>query len=458
MPFIPDTQQAGSFTPDQVSSPASSFVPDSQGGMDTNFLKEFSRGIPRGFLKVAEGLTGTIGSAVGLIPGLDSLEAGFERAEDNIESAAEKWAPQQGGFGAWAGSILGEALPYTASAMAGGAVAGLGGAAAVAFSVSGDEAYDNARDAGASEGKARAEQLIVGSLNAVIEAAQIGRIFKFGKAGKTSIKNMVRIARNKGVKAAMLAEGGKFTGEMARSAVENALEEMLQEGVTLAAPAILRDGGYPTKPDGSPDWLQMGERIAGAGMAGGFTGAVLGGGMSLTAAGELGAPSEAGLTQARDSINNSDMSAVEKAEMLEQLEGIAYEGKDDPDAVTREDVPDIEIPEATREVLDRARQVEELMVSSDFKGATKEEAKAISEERTKRFARYEARIKEIDDPVLAGRLARGSLAGQLKHTFTPLNEQINPEEFTSIWEAARSSSMMTGQMIHLDEMVVSFFV
>jgi len=141
--------------------------------------------------------------------------------------------------------------------------------------VEGDNAYDDAKASGANEEQAQRERVVVGSLNAIIEAVQIGRVMKFAKGGKHSLKNFVKLARTKGMKIAGKELKG-WSGEIARLSVEEALEEFSQEGVSLSVPAVFR-GEYPKKEDGSPDWLTIGERLGEAALGGAVAGPMLGG-------------------------------------------------------------------------------------------------------------------------------------------------------------------------------------
>lgn len=198
------------------------------------FTSEFGQGIVRGFLNVGEGIVGT---AEFLIPGEQESLLG---AKERIAETAEEFEAEYGGISGKAGRILGEALPYMGAALAGGYAAGGAaalagatakgvsvaagfGAASVAFSVEGQNAYDEAIRTGASEKEAIAERLIIGSINAAIEAAQITRLMKFHKTGSLSLKSFIRNVRNRAWDA-VKGDAKQFTGLVLRTALEEGLD------------------------------------------------------------------------------------------------------------------------------------------------------------------------------------------------------------------------------------------
>jgi hypothetical protein len=201
-------------------------------------------------------------------------------AKRRMTIAQAKFKKTHTGVAAWAGRILGEALPYMATAMAGGLLAGPMGAALVGFSVEGGQAYEDAIKSGATEEQAQLERGIVGSINAAIEAVQIGRLIKFQEAGRHSIKALGRLAKQK-LYGKIIKEGAKFIGRLLKHSVEEGIEEFLQEGVAFAVPANLRDD-MPRRPDGSPDLWAIGQRLGGAFAGGAWAGGILGGAGSVS--------------------------------------------------------------------------------------------------------------------------------------------------------------------------------
>lgn len=250
------------------------------------------RGVVSAELGVAKSLIGTIDAAISIpreevrkvatpwapsqFATMDTgLSKKLKEAKRKIQSAQKKFGRRYSGALAWTTRTISEAVPYMANALAAGVVAGPVGAATVGFVVEGDNAYDDAKASNATEEQAQRERVVVGSLNAIIEAIQIGRVMKFAKSGKHSLKNFVKLARTKGLKHAGKELKG-WSGEIARLSLEEALEEFSQEGVSLSVPAIFR-GEYPRKEDGSPDWLAVGERLGEAALGGAVAGPVLGG-------------------------------------------------------------------------------------------------------------------------------------------------------------------------------------
>ena len=250
------------------------------------------RGVVSAELGVAKSLIGTIDAAINIpaeevrkvaTPWIPSQFAGMDtglsnklkEAKRRIQSSQKKFGARYSGALAWTTRTISEAVPYMANAMAAGVVVGPVGAATVGFVVEGDNAYDDAKASGATEEQAQRERVVIGSLNAIIEAIQVGKVMKFAKGGKHSLKNFVKLARTKGIKHAGKELKG-WGGEVARLSIEEALEEFSQEGVSLAVPAVFR-GEYPRKEDGSLDWLAIGDRLGQAALGGAVAGPVLGG-------------------------------------------------------------------------------------------------------------------------------------------------------------------------------------
>lgn len=254
------------------------------GGM----LAEFGKGVVAGTLGVAKGIMGTLGTFAKAEPTMFrgfELPKGkaaepFEEAKRRIKFVQEKFPKTHRGASAWAGRVIGEAIPYMGTALAGGYLVGPIGAAMVGFAVEGDNAYDEAITTGASEEGAQTERVIVGSINAVIEALQIGRLMRFHKTGKLSLRAFINAAKKRSYKE-MVRTGKQFGSGILKLSIEEGLEEFSQEGVSIGVPAILRDV-YPRKADGSPDWWAIGERLGEAALGGAVAGGILGGAGAVT--------------------------------------------------------------------------------------------------------------------------------------------------------------------------------
>lgn len=422
MPFIPDEIQPDTRLKYSAGSPL-------------DFFPEFGKGVARGFMNVGSGILGT---AEFLIPG---KQESMLEAKQRIQYASERFQPTRSGAWAWGGRVIGEALPYMGSALVGGQVAGFAGAAAVGFSVEGDMAYDEAIKSGATRGQANTERMIVGTINAAIEGAQISRLLRFKQGGKHSIKSFVGLVRKKAWgKAGNVAS--KFTGDILRTSLEEGIEEFLQEGVSLGAPALLR-GEYPKKPDGSPDWLSIGERLGGAALGGAVAGGVLGGGVSLIGGGgTIAAPTETEIVQARDTITNSKLSDPEKNRLLRQLQETIPEDFEAGPDINLLETPAIKEFDATVDKL--GTNIEEMEVYRI------PEKKAISKELGKRFGEYEKILSEIENPMEAMAVAKSAMKGGLKQQFAPLKDQFTEAEIMTLFGAVRSSSELSGTKMTIE--------
>ncbi len=274
------------------------------------------RGVVSAELGVAKGVVGTLDAMLNIpeekvrkvgtpwAPSQFTLTAEEKRkrtapireAKRRIVSAQEKFGAKYSGGLAWGTRVVSEAVPYMANAVVGGIVAGPVGAATVGFVVEGDNAYDAAIESMMRKNnltreqvesdpelieQAQQERVIVGSINAAIEAVQVGRVLKFAKSGKHSVKQFIKRVRDKSWGAAGQELKG-FTANVLRLSIEEAIEEFGQEGVSLGVPAAFR-GEYPTKEDGSPDWWAVGERLGEAALGGAVAAPFLGGAGAMIA-------------------------------------------------------------------------------------------------------------------------------------------------------------------------------
>lgn len=314
----------GAFT----SAQDASFGITDQGGVIESFGGELGRGLVRGFFNVGGGLVGT---TEWLIPG---KQESLIEAKRKIESAKADYSQEYGNWAGWAGRILGEAFPYMGAALVGGyagaAIGGavaaggakigaLAGAASVGFAVEGQNAYDEAITTGASEDEANTERLIVGTINAAIEAAQISSIMRFHKTGAGSLRSFIRNVRNR-TWDLVGGDAKQFGGQVLKHALEEGLEEALQEGVSIGVPAALR-GQVPRKPNGMVDWSQILNRVGSSAAAGALAGGVLGAGGALVGASpEIGRPSNKEIDKAIAAVDAYNIPTKEKELWKAQLE------------------------------------------------------------------------------------------------------------------------------------------
>jgi len=406
-------------------------------------LQEFGKGVVDAYLLGAKGTMGTLAAGAAIEPEaarvtfrgfapptymqLAPEEAAkpFRRAAEKIEAAREPFQMTHRGVAAQAGRILGNAVGYMSLALAGGYTAGPVGAAMVGFSIEGQNAYDNAIAAGATEEQAQTERLIVGSINAGIEALQIGKLMKFHQTGKHSVKAFVQAARRKAYKE-MGRLGKEFGADILRMAITEGLEEFAQEGVSMAVPAVMR-GDYPMKPDGSPDWWAIGEQLLAAGAGGFFAGGVLGAGGAV-ALGETTAPGRNRIEKAAQKIRESDISDRAKARMIQELEKLLpEEGK-------------LEIPESTRRVLQTADNFATTL--KDLQARRKEFAEHIKEGRAKVFGKQAKVLADMqaDDPLIAKQAAQAVAKGELRKDYPDVAEQFSREDWRTLVQSINEAT------------------
>lgn len=471
-----------------------------EAGAVTTFTDEYSKGVFRGFLNTAAGLVGT---AEWAIPG---TQESLIEAKRKIQATRDRFNPTHEGAAAWSGKVLGEAIPFMATTMVGG-YAGIGvagalgksarlgqliGSGGVAFAVEGDAAYDSAKNSGATEVQAQTERVLVGSINAALEAWQIDKLIGFHKVGKHSIKGFARNIRNK---AFNLIRGdiNYFTGEILKLAVTEGLQEAAQEGVSIGIPAALREE-YPRLPDGSPDYHAILTQIGEAGLAGTFAGTVLGGaGAFISSTPSLAAPTVRESRKTADAIKNSNLSETEKAVLLRDLDtNLQIERQFPPGTVnvyrgieTEQIYPETpeggetrmeETEEGTRIVSTETGEV--LALDNELSAIANEEQKIenfapesltetelfrnkmddvvtdieqirpaeeeeISKERAKRFEEFRNIMKDVQDPRQRVAIAKQALKGRLKKQISPLQNKFTSEEIDTAYDTITKATLLT---------------
>jgi hypothetical protein len=469
-------------------------------GAVATFADEYSKGVFRGFLNTASGLVGT---AEWAIPG---TQESLLEAKANIQRTRDRFNPTHEGAAAWSGKVLGEAIPFMATTMVGGyAGAGIAGAlgksarlgqilgsGGVAFAVEGDAAYDAAKNSGATEWQAQTERVVVGSVNAALEAWQIDKLIGFHKTGKHSLKGFTRNIRNK---AWNLIRGdiNNFTGEILKLAVAEGLQEAAQEGVSVGVPAALR-GEYPRLEDGSPDYRAILTQIGEAGLGGAFAGTVLGGaGAFVSATPSIAAPTVREAQATAKAINESNLTETEKTVLLRSLdENLGAERQFPPSTInvyrgikTGQIFPETSEGGETRmEQTEEGAQVvstetgEVLALDQELSAIANEEQKIknfasesltkteqfrnkmddvvldieqirpveeaeISKERGKRFAEFREIMKDVQDPRQRVAIAKQALKGRLKKQITPLQNKFTSEEIDTAYDTITKATLLT---------------
>lgn len=451
------------------------------GGAVTAFGSELGRGLVRGFFNVGGGLVGT---AEWLIPG---KQESLIEAKRKVESAKFDYSQEYGNWAGWAGRIIGEAFPYMGAAMVGGyAGAGIGGAVggaggvgavgqaaigagvgaakmakvgaiigagSVAFAVEGQNAFDDAIATGASENEANAERLIIGTINAAIEAAQITRIMQFHKTGAGSLRSFIRNVRGR---AWDLVKGDakQFGGQVLNHALTEALEEAAQEGVSIAIPAALR-GQVPRKPNGMVDWNQIINRVGFSAAAGGLVGGTLGGGGALVGAStEIGRPSNREIDKAIAAVDGYNIPKKQKELFKAQLEEgrvemrFGEEGVEEPkaaEAIPR--TPEGEIPAFNRQYdQDLVRFAQEI----DTSRRAEHEAAIKKKKGTRIGAASKLLSDENISPDIRAYQARKLLAGELALRF-PAQMKLNENQVSYYKQRILTSTLSEFDLLNADE-------
>jgi hypothetical protein len=415
-------------------------------------ITETGAAATRGLLNVAGGFVGTaetygkllktqIGKGLAPLPafllnryekytGLNFVRE-QQKVKANIQSAQAKFPKTREGAEGWAINVIGEAVPYMGAALAAGYFVGLPGAAMVGFAVEGDTAYDEAIRTGATERQAQAERVLVGSVNAAIEALQVDKLLKFSQTGKHSVREFVRLVRRKAYKLAG-KKAKKLSGQLLKTAIQEGMQEFTQEGVSIAVPAAMR-GEYPKNPDGSPNVYAIGERLGAAALGGFVAGGVLGGGMQIgQATGGFAAPTTQEIQSTIKRIDDSKLSVNEKNVLKRELE-----------TLSEEPLPEGTVVEPDALINKLGEGIEELEV------VRPKEKKAITKEKGKRFAEYENILKDVENPRAADMIARQALAGNLKMEIQSdiLKNQFNENEINELWNRVRTSTILSGKKL-----------
>ena len=235
------------------------------------FWGELFNSLVQGTLNVAAGIGGTIEKGAELVdkPGISYI--GRKAGEVAAMARASMERPeiaqgQKGGAKEFIAQSVGQALPYMASSVAATILTGNPLAAfGVAGAVEGDNAYRDAIKTGATEEQANMERLIVGTINGAIEMLQVGTLFK---GTKKAVQPIIKDATKKTLKK-IAKIAGKVSVEMVKVAIQEGLEESLQEIVSMTAPVI---HGQPV-----PTLNQYFKQAGKAGLGGAVAGVILGG-------------------------------------------------------------------------------------------------------------------------------------------------------------------------------------
>lgn len=224
-------------------------------------------------------------------------QKGLQETTDTLQAIAktiytdaqrDEIAAQKKGIAGYIVNTTFETLPMmalsTAAALPGGTVGAIGSFSVAAMG-EGEAAYQEARQAGASENIAQTERLIVGSINGVIEKMQADHVLTFARGGKAYVKDIVAAAKTRAWK--KLAAGGlKLEGIHLAKAASEGLEEFMQEAVSIGAATLHGD---------RIEFSDLG-RLGEAGVGG------LTAGYGLTAGGAIASTATEASAKAQDSV------------------------------------------------------------------------------------------------------------------------------------------------------------
>jgi len=432
---------------------------------DDGVIDHFYKGLMGGFLSLAKGVTGTVESGVELIAGENEF---LSKVTQNIRNSKQQYDTTPENAIEFVANVVGQALPYMGAAMAGGAGGGaiagrLGqyiGGAAIGFSVEGQNAYDAAKARGASETVAESERLLVGSINAFIEASQVTKLLKLKNVGKQSLKSFVNNAKNRAYQK-MGGDIAQFSAQALRTSVNEAFEEFLQEGVSLVSPALFEGKkALPLDAEGNLDWSSIGIQLGTAALAGGLASPVLGAaGVVLPGKGydglqtpKVGLPSVQELDLEIQKVTKSKLPYGQKKSELAELNGIRElvtgEVTKIKGEIPRTSLHD-RLAEKTKELDENIRPVQK---------------KEIAKERGIRSAAYMELVNEYkkagSSETLAHIRAMGALKGELVSRFPSLlQEGFTEQDMDFLRGEARISGLYKPfQLARVNEALSDLFI
>jgi hypothetical protein len=228
----------------------------------------------------------------------------------------------------------------------------------------------------------------------------------------------------------MAKVGIGLTGDILKTSVQEAAQEFIQEGVSIATPAVLR-GDIIRTPDGKIDIAAIGERLGRAALGGGVVGGLFaGGGAAISAGYGLAAPSDVEIDNTIARINESELVPSEKTRLIKNIERL----RETPREVSRTELDD------SIDKLQSAIDEVEVLVP--------QEKETIRKELGKRFADFSEVLQDEPNPILAQAIARRALAGRMKLQIEPFIEKTFTEDDAKpLYDAVRNSSLLEGQML-----------
>lgn len=242
-------------------------------------FEEAKVSLKKGGLNVVAGLGGTLEelarladkpilNQLGDVGAEFALSARFDLQDPKLTATDTKGKTPAQKTGLFIARVVPETLSFMVGTVAATVIGGPVAGAAFAFSVEGENAFQDALAGGATREEANIDRLIVGTINAALEQMQVNRVLKFGENGLQAVAKVARDRTFASIKAA----GKEVSLAGLKQFITEGLQEATQEFVSIATPAV-REGELP-------DIDQALKHIGEAGLAGGTAGLLLGGGAS----------------------------------------------------------------------------------------------------------------------------------------------------------------------------------
>ena len=405
-----------------------------------NALEVFGKGLVSGFLNVGAGLVGTAEFLAEQTPWVEQGNF-LEDVRKNIQAEEKEWETDPQGKVQWVANVVGQAVPYMGSALAGHAAVGVLGSMGIGFAVEGQEAYDEAIARGESEGTANWERGIVGGVNAMIEAFQMGSIMKFADKGKHTFKAFRKHAAKKAWDK-VYKEGIGLTKDLMVNSIEEAAEEFLQEGVSVSVPYFLEGAeNFGNQEYFEYIWSNK-DRLGAAALGGAVVSPFLG--LGRAAIPSLAGPSVDSINQMKQRVTDSKISTEEKAALMRDIDKFSekYFGEI-PEFIAKQEKIGTEEESSQETIKERISLIDRAEDKLQQWEDTRPEYEAgIKEESGKRFGEVENFIKQTMsdtslDPRARVALALSFMKGKMGQQYTKfLDQGFTVEDHNALLDTA----------------------
>lgn len=404
------------FTPEPIEMEVEPYFPQYNDGT----LEIFGKGLVHGFLNIGAGLVGTAEEIAEATPWVDEGNY-LEQVRQNIRAEQQEWATTPEGAMEWTANVVSQALPYMGAALTGHAAVGVLGSMAVAASVEGQDAYESAIERGASETEANTSRVVVGSINAVIEAVQMGRLLKVAGKGKHTLTQFRKLAAEKAF-GKMAKEGADFGKDVLLNSIEEAAEEFIQEGVSLTAPYFIEGAeNFDDQTLFQHLWANK-EQLGAAALGGAVVSPFLG--VARAAIPAAANPGVGQIQALKDRVQDQDWSNERKASQLRDIDKFAERVYGGIPEVAQEIHPDD--VQAQSEHADLIDRLDDVLDGVEENRAAYEAG--IKKERGERFGDVEQAVQGMmNDPNIDDRAkmakVRKIMQGKMGQLFPSLIEQ-----------------------------------